>query len=177
LASGESPPWGRGDCTNLPLHRYSICIISIIRVVTLVKVSYTDITYSVPTALIWSMLEPTLGITLACIPVTRPLFMRGINSTRGRGSGHYYYKPSSDYDSRNFQNLDEQQQLYPMKNVKSEVIARYSSNGDDSLRSAWNRSTDEVGAQAMMMPDAEPILGGINVKREFNIRSSHGHAT
>lgn len=54
-----------------------------IRLHTLLSLDYMDITYSVTSALIWSMLEPSIGITLACIPVLKNLFPHIFRSRTG----------------------------------------------------------------------------------------------
>ncbi|KAL8814159.1 MAG: hypothetical protein Q9223_006600 [Gallowayella weberi] len=50
-----------------------VCIVSILRLISLLTVSYTDITWTVTDPLLWSMLEPCVGVTCACIPLMRPL--------------------------------------------------------------------------------------------------------
>ncbi|KAI1340025.1 hypothetical protein F5Y15DRAFT_61891 [Xylariaceae sp. FL0016] len=49
------------------------CIISIIRVKLLSGVDFADVTYTISNAVLFSALEPCLAITLACVPVLRPL--------------------------------------------------------------------------------------------------------
>jgi hypothetical protein len=140
----------------------SVCVISIVRTITLVKISYNDITYSVPIALIWSMMEPTLGITIACIPIMRPLF-KGMMSTNKGASGS-----GSGYDSRNFQNIDEQH-LFPLGNIKQKTFIKAESK--DSLRTNSNNSDDAVNFRMPKDPDA---VGGITVRREFRMKDQTG---
>lgn len=52
-------------------------IISALRLESLLKVDMTDVTYTVILPILWSALEPCVAITLACIPLLRPLFGRG----------------------------------------------------------------------------------------------------
>ncbi|CAJ2503301.1 Uu.00g106950.m01.CDS01 [Anthostomella pinea] len=52
------------------------CVISTVRVITLVSVDFTDVTYTIPRAVLFSAMEPCLAITLACVPVLRPLLGR-----------------------------------------------------------------------------------------------------
>lgn len=59
----------------------SVVIISAIRLYSLVEVDMTDATFTIPLPILWSALEPCLGITLACIPLLRPLF--GSNTQPG----------------------------------------------------------------------------------------------
>lgn len=127
----------------------------------MVKVSYTDITYSVPNALIWSMLEPTLGITIACIPIMRPL-LKGMMSTKRGTSGS-----GSEYDSRNFHNLDEQH-LYPLGHVKQKTTVKAEpKDHEGSLRSQSGSSDDAV---PFRMPEDQEAIGAITVRREFQMK-------
>ncbi|KAK8084911.1 hypothetical protein PG997_006182 [Apiospora hydei] len=50
-----------------------VVVISAFRLHSLVEVDMTDVTYTVPLPIMWSALEPCLGITLACVPLLRPL--------------------------------------------------------------------------------------------------------
>lgn len=52
----------------------SICIVSIIRLRALVYWTMQDGTYANSRAIMWTILESSLGIICACIVVMRPLF-------------------------------------------------------------------------------------------------------
>ncbi|CAI7652756.1 unnamed protein product [Penicillium glandicola] len=52
------------------------CIISILRISILSTMDFTDITYSLPRANIFSGLEPCLAVILASVPMMRPLLGR-----------------------------------------------------------------------------------------------------
>ncbi|MCJ1393209.1 hypothetical protein MMC18_006081 [Xylographa bjoerkii] len=55
---------------------FLVCIISILRIISIFSISLADITYTkVPTD-IYSILEPSLGIICACLPILRPIFDR-----------------------------------------------------------------------------------------------------
>lgn len=56
------------------------------RLAAIPDVDYLDLTYSVPKTLILSSLEPSLGVTLACIPLLRPLLGRSKYSKNGTAS-------------------------------------------------------------------------------------------
>ncbi|KAH7126606.1 hypothetical protein B0J11DRAFT_281410 [Dendryphion nanum] len=95
---------------------FFVCIVSAIRLRTLLTLDYTDITYSVTSALIWSMLEPSIGITLACVPVLKNLFpqlFRTLRSSKQTGSGENSGGTSRSAKKTNggFQALDE----YPLQ--------------------------------------------------------------
>ena len=53
------------------------------RIDSIKEVNYADLTFNVPKALILSSLEPSLGVTLACIPLLRPLLGRSRYSETG----------------------------------------------------------------------------------------------
>ncbi|TDZ46145.1 hypothetical protein CTRI78_v008981 [Colletotrichum trifolii] len=59
------------------------CIASALRLYYLAKLEYFDVTFNIPNALIFSALEPGVGITLACIPFLRPLLDRSRYSSNG----------------------------------------------------------------------------------------------
>lgn len=50
----------------------SICVLTILRVIYLHNLNLVDFTYSSAMLSIWSVLEPTLGIVNACLPLIRP---------------------------------------------------------------------------------------------------------
>lgn len=52
---------------------HSVAIISAIRLYSILHVDMTDVTYTILMPILWSALEPCLAITLACIPLLRPL--------------------------------------------------------------------------------------------------------
>lgn len=53
------------------------------RLVSLTKIDYSDITYNITDALIFGALEPSVGVTLACLPLLRPLLGRSKYSDNG----------------------------------------------------------------------------------------------
>ncbi|KAH7109827.1 hypothetical protein B0J11DRAFT_233625 [Dendryphion nanum] len=59
--------FGVGVCTM---------VISILRVHAHVNILFDDITYTGAPALLYSFLEPAIGISVACAPLTRPVFHR-----------------------------------------------------------------------------------------------------
>jgi hypothetical protein len=59
---------------ELIVHPHSVVIVSAMRLASLMRVDTTDITYTVAMPIMWSALEPCIGITLACVPLLRPLF-------------------------------------------------------------------------------------------------------
>lgn len=59
------------------------CVVSAIRIHTLSSMNFADITYSIPPANIFSGLEPSVAVILACIPLLRPLLGRAKDSSDG----------------------------------------------------------------------------------------------
>lgn len=53
------------------------------RLISLQEIDYADITFNIPHALIFGALEPSVGVTLACLPLLRPLLRRQDYSTDG----------------------------------------------------------------------------------------------
>lgn len=51
----------------------STCIISILRLKSLNTLDYADLTYSITAPYIFTALEPSLAVTIACVPTLRPL--------------------------------------------------------------------------------------------------------
>ncbi|RYP79462.1 hypothetical protein DL770_006643 [Monosporascus sp. CRB-9-2] len=49
-----------------------ICILSLIRVISVLRWDLTDITYTNTRIVIYSILEPTLGLVNACLPTIKP---------------------------------------------------------------------------------------------------------
>ncbi|KAL8805830.1 MAG: hypothetical protein Q9182_001742 [Xanthomendoza sp. 2 TL-2023] len=66
-----------------------VCIVSILRLISLLTVSYTDITWTVTDPLLWSMLEPCVGVTCACIPLMRPLLSRAFPDRHSKRANKY----------------------------------------------------------------------------------------
>ncbi|PGH31333.1 hypothetical protein GX50_05872 [[Emmonsia] crescens] len=59
------------------------CVVSAVRIHTLSSMDFADITYSIPPANIFSGLEPSVAVTLSCIPLLRPLLRRSNYASNG----------------------------------------------------------------------------------------------
>ncbi|MCJ1312337.1 hypothetical protein MMC25_006011 [Agyrium rufum] len=64
---------------------FLVCIISILRIISISTINVPDLSYSSVATDIYSVLEPSIGIIAACLAVIRPLFHRW-NPRRWRGS-------------------------------------------------------------------------------------------
>lgn len=71
-------------------HQNSVCIVSILRLQSLVAISNsTDQSYDNPAAATWSSVETNVGIICSCLPLLRPLMTRwlpGVFSSQRRNT-------------------------------------------------------------------------------------------
>ena len=66
-------------------HEYSVCIASIMRVVSYKGVQLNDMTYAGVDSMTWSIVEQSMGIVCACLAIIRPLVWRSrINIRRDK---------------------------------------------------------------------------------------------
>lgn len=63
----------------------STCVASVIRLAFLTSMDYLDVTYTGTPFILMSLVEPSLAVTLACIPLLRPLFPKA--NTRYSSTG------------------------------------------------------------------------------------------
>lgn len=81
---------GTGEDHNSDYYMGSTCVISIIRLGTLSSLSprdFRDTPYAIMQTVIWSGLEPSVAVILACVPLLRPLVLRirgGVDSSEER---------------------------------------------------------------------------------------------
>ncbi|KAF2194318.1 hypothetical protein K469DRAFT_437352, partial [Zopfia rhizophila CBS 207.26] len=50
-----------------------ICVVSLLRVVYIIRMDLHDFSYTYADLGMWSIVEPLLGVVNACLPVMRPL--------------------------------------------------------------------------------------------------------
>lgn len=153
-----------------------VCVISILRLVALLGLTYSDITFSVPTSLLWSVLEPCIGCICACVPLMRPLFTSAFPDRMSKGRKSYGYIPERKDNSNltgnsNSNRSDDQQSMYPLAsrtNVPSanEVDIRGGRGSDEGKGNVIVGDKDiESGMSA-----EESQMDGINVRKEFRIQ-------
>lgn len=88
--------------------RHSACVASIVRIAAFNQVDPNDLTYTIVTAGVWTIVEQAVGVICACLPTTRPLFGRLLHSiknissygTDSRQAVHSREIPLSHYGSR-----------------------------------------------------------------------------
>ncbi|KAK4247262.1 hypothetical protein C7999DRAFT_14669 [Corynascus novoguineensis] len=141
------------------------CIVSGLRLGALSSIDYSDITFNVPTSLVFSGLEPCLAVTLACVPVLRPLLGKfGGSTARGTGlsSGKLGSNKFNSSKNKEFEQLNDdsssQCQLRPL-GPKHVAEARA-----QQRRGSWSGSNSD--------PEARPEnnrAGNIVIRQEWNI--------
>ncbi|KAH9903597.1 hypothetical protein F4778DRAFT_91226 [Xylariomycetidae sp. FL2044] len=148
--------FGVGLCT---------CIISIVRVVTLVGVDFTDVTYTMPEAVLFSALEPCLAITLACVPVLRPLLGGRYSPTGTAQFGATTVKnPKED---RGFNKLNDDSSIKRLRPDPTQYDANVvSKDGSPSLTESGG-GEDVPGA-------ADLELGTIKIKKAWAVETADG---
>ncbi|KAJ4389297.1 hypothetical protein N0V93_006763 [Gnomoniopsis smithogilvyi] len=65
------------------------CIASVIRLVFLTSMDYLDITYSGIPFMLMTVVEPSLAVTLACVPLLRPILGKGDSRYSATGTRNY----------------------------------------------------------------------------------------
>ncbi|OJJ37785.1 hypothetical protein ASPWEDRAFT_50858 [Aspergillus wentii DTO 134E9] len=79
-----------------------VCVATIVRIWTITKMkSSVDITWVIGDAMIWSNVEPCVGIVSACLPTLRPLLRRIPQLGLSSNSAHYLAKNDSSATPEN----------------------------------------------------------------------------
>ena len=114
---------------TFPLPRRNrICIVSILRIKYLNELNPHDITYSIAPLGLFTLLEPTLGIISACLPVIRPVINNLLKkptlptsseyltskASRSAPARHSSHGPNGGFAPKRFQRLDDH--AYPLTN-------------------------------------------------------------
>jgi hypothetical protein len=111
-----------------------ICIISLLRVIYVHNLNLADFWYSSAGLANWSVLEPTLGIVNACLPVLRPVAQKILGSKvfawksgSGEGSAQAISRRSFSYgvkrgekctdDGESRLSSGAERQLYPLDTI------------------------------------------------------------
>lgn len=135
-------------------------IISILRINSLVTVSYTDITMSAAYPLLWSFIEPAIGITVACGPILRPLLEKLFPQSFSRKD-----KPSNSHGFSKFSRLDEQ--AHPLHKIMPPNVSVVTSSG--MTEDAGTTSDDILDLESQEPGASYAVVNprGITVQREF----------
>ena len=141
-------------------------VLSILRIQALVTLDLRDVTYTASYPLLYSFLEPAIGITVACAPLFGPL----IKVSR---FGKFFSQntKSRDYNiSSNFERMKEPD--HELNSFRPQVTttittAKMAGNTDGKKSPAKNSSTFfDDGSETRILPEAEM---GITVKREWQM--------
>ncbi|KAI3395546.1 hypothetical protein diail_1208 [Diaporthe ilicicola] len=144
---------------------FVVCVISAVKVALLPSVDSGDITYSIQHAMILTVLEASLAVILACIPVLRPLFRSAISTIRPKSAlGNYTStaaRKSQKPRTGGFSVLEEQPlSAAPPPLPERPEISYF--------------SVEAVRASCSESKDGEELeMGGITVKTEFIASYSH----
>ena len=69
-------------------------VFSIVRLVTLTTLETTDVTWDYFSPIVWSTVEPSIGIICVCLPTLGPLLPKSLMESVGPRSGPHLYKVS-----------------------------------------------------------------------------------
>ncbi|KAF4635106.1 hypothetical protein G7Y89_g2996 [Cudoniella acicularis] len=147
----------------------STMILSILRIDALVKVSFADITYTAAYPLLWSFLEPAIGISVACGPLLGPLLKKSsvVKSITSRSKRTDY---GNSNNSATFERLnDMNHELSSFKpNVTTVSVAKDKTVGPGGRGSFLPVGERIIGsADSALDNGSKESQTGIIVKREW----------
>jgi hypothetical protein len=140
--------------------------LSIARIQALVTLDLKDITYTASYPLLWSFLEPAIGITVACGPLFGPLVKVSrfgkYFSQSGKSKSREYHSGST------FERMKEPPQ-HELREFHPKVTTTVSTSGPASntgLKKASTRNTmfSDSGSESRILPEGEM---GIKVQKEW----------
>lgn len=129
---------------------HSTCVASALRIHAILNIDFTDITYSSAEAYVWSAVEPGLAITLACVPLLRPL-LGGKHSKTGTALNTMPKSMISGTSNRSkaFRRIQEDSSEYQLQSVQSDGHdpkgARVSVVGASDTSSVARAPSEAVG--------------------------------
>jgi hypothetical protein len=142
-------------------------VLSILRIEALVALDLHDITFTAAYPLLFSFLEPAIGITVACGPLFGPLIKVSRFGKFFSQSGK-----SRDYNnSSTFERMKESE--HELKNFRPKVTttvtsSRMASNSGTKKAPAYQHDNTffDSGSEATMLPEAGM---GITVQKEWQM--------
>ncbi|KAK8105154.1 hypothetical protein PG999_008513 [Apiospora kogelbergensis] len=118
------------------------CVVSAVRIHYLKSMDYTDLTLSMKHPNIFSGLEPSAAITLACIPLLRPLFRwSGGYSHTGTALGA---KATSSYASKNSESSHAAKGGFDSKHIPLERVSKNTNSHDDGSSECRLRPEEDL---------------------------------
>lgn len=159
-----------GSC----LIQHRACVISAYRIAVLSTMDFADITYSLPLSNIFSGLEPSLAVILACVPLLRPLlgrtgseansratpFQASNTSRRGPKINHNQFDPLDD-DTSHYR-------LHPLGTKHAAEVTAYSRDPTYSEGTFYS-DVESRGSKEEKERERAPRLNGIKVNRAWEV--------
>ncbi|AEO61109.1 hypothetical protein MYCTH_2113078 [Thermothelomyces thermophilus ATCC 42464] len=123
------------------------CVVSAFRIAALSSIDYSDITFNVPTSLIFSGLEPSLVVTLACVPVLRLLLgkIKGSISGSDLRSGQANSSGFVGSKNRSFAPLNDDSSQYQLRPVGPKHVAEAKAKAKTPSTWSGDNSDRETG--------------------------------
>lgn len=147
---------------TIPFQLSSTCVVSGIRIHTLSSMKFDDITYSMPPANIFSGLEPSVAVILACIPLMRPLLGRTRFASEGsRTYGSANPSKAIEFESGN----DVKGPFEPLSDTSSRYRLR--PTGPKHYADVQTAKRPESSGQGSS--DLEADVEGIVVKQQWKV--------
>ncbi|KAJ5116245.1 hypothetical protein N7456_000593 [Penicillium angulare] len=150
-----------------------VSIISIVRLVSLMAIDFTNITGSVQMGVMWTVIEPELAIICANMPLLKPAVARCAPNLFSTGKSRYGVS-----DPQTFERLQDSQgrNIYPMNRFDHEPVETHISttNGGESQRNLTGKETNtyvtshDAGESRSNSICTPP--GTINVMHDFSIQ-------
>lgn len=140
------------------------CVVSGIRIHSLSSMDFMDITYSMPPANIFSGLEPSVAVILACIPLMRPLLGRTRFASEGPSRTYGSINPSKaiELESGN----DVKRPFEPLSDDSSQYKLR--PTGPKHYADVQTGKRPESSGQGSS--DLEADVEGITVKQQWKVK-------
>lgn len=148
-----------------------------VRVASLTKIDFGDVTYSTPMAFMWSILEEELAIITANLPLLRNIFMlilpRGWLGSSGRNNDYNTFSQQQNYNlpshhRNNGSHSRGKQDDYNLGPINPVIHKSEVSSGPIREISATELTDD---SDTELAPHGAP-LGGIHVRSDFEVKSA-----
>ena len=166
---------------------FLVCIITILRIASIPSIAPGDLTYTSVKTDVYSILEPSLGITSACLPIMRPLFEKMIPSrflrSRGIGKNHGsnrgIARTSGLPPARVAKDVSEFHRLpsdgeYPMESVMEKINPETIKSDEDDRRLLGKSYHTEINGNVTIDPSLDLENGRpdsrINVTHEWTVQ-------
>ncbi|KAL2841874.1 hypothetical protein BJY01DRAFT_217116 [Aspergillus pseudoustus] len=141
-----------------------VCVATIMRLVSLSILDFSDLTINIPDAMIWGNIEPALGVTLSCIPFMKPVFPFARSTNKYAQSGPTISDQPTPFRKKGFQHPYDP---YPLQTFVSAAGIDETVHDPSPPRSSGNESD-----QQNLVPASPKERGtgiSIVVKREFDM--------